>query len=376
MASSPASTKQRYQVLSRRTAILIGFLAFTALGLLNFAYRYLDDRARGLPNTFARRFFEEMNGAYCGMVLFPILLWIARRIRFRRDNWVRMLPLHVLTMLGFSVADTTLMAISRGLLAPLFGLGPYHYGIMLFRYPMELSFHIMAYCVMVGGIYVVDFYRESRNRQLATAELETQLAQAQLHNLRLQLQPHFLFNALNTISSMMHEDVERADSMLAQLSDLLRSTLRAANSHEVPLEEELQLLKSYLGIMQARFGEDLTVDFAVEPTLTDALVPQLILQPLVENSIRHGREFGSSRVDVRICARSENGRLTLEVSDNGPGIADLDKGTWRKGVGLSNTEERLEGMYGQDHQLLLENSRSGGLTVTVRLPLRMAASHS
>lgn len=376
MASSPASTKQRYQVLSRRTAILIGFLAFTALGLLNFAYRYLDDRARGLPNTFARRFFEEMNGAYCGMVLFPILLWIARRIRFRRDNWVRMLPLHILTMLGFSVADTTLMAITRGLLAPLFGLGPYHYGIMLYRYPMELSLHIVAYIVMVGGIYVVDFYRESRNRQLATAELETQLAQAQLHNLRLQLQPHFLFNALNTISSMMHEDVERADSMLAQLSDLLRSTLRAANSHEVPLEEELQLLKSYLGIMQARFGEDLTVDFAVEPTLTEALVPQLILQPLVENSIRHGREFGNSRVDVRICARSENGRLTLEVSDNGPGIADLEKGTWRKGVGLSNTEERLEGMYGQDHQLLLENSRSGGLTVTVRLPLRMAASHS
>jgi LytS/YehU family sensor histidine kinase len=310
------------------------------------------------------------------MVLFPILLWIARRIRFRRDNWLRMLPLHLVTMLGFSVADTTLMGISRSLLAPLFGLGPYHYGNMLFRYPMELSFHVIAYCVMVGGIYVVDFYRESRNRQLATAELETQLAQAQLQNLRLQLQPHFLFNALNTISSVMHEDVQRADSMLAQLSDLLRSTLRAADSHEVPLEEELQLLRSYLGIMQARFGEQLTVDFAVEPALSQALVPQLILQPLVENSIRHGREAGSSQLDVRICARRENGRLTLQVSDNGPGIAELEKGGWRKGVGLSNTEERLEGMYGQDHQLLLENSRSGGLTVTMKLPLRMAASHS
>jgi LytS/YehU family sensor histidine kinase len=287
-----------------------------------------------------------------------------------------MLPLLLVTMLGFSVADTTLMGISRSLLAPLFGLGPYHYGNMLFRYPMELSFHVIAYCVMVGGIYVVDFYRESRNRQLATAELETQLAQAQLQNLRLQLQPHFLFNALNTISSVMHEDVQRADSMLAQLSDLLRSTLRAADSHEVPLEEELQLLRSYLGIMQARFGEQLTVDFAVEPALSQALVPQLILQPLVENSIRHGREAGSSQLDVRICARRENGRLTLQVSDNGPGIAELEKGGWRKGVGLSNTEERLEGMYGQDHQLLLENSRSGGLTVTMKLPLRMAASHS
>lgn len=373
MATAQTPTNSRYAVLSRRAAFLVGFAGFTAFGLLNFAYRYLDDLARMQQHTFVRRLFEEMTGAYSGAALFPILLRIARRIRLQRGTWLRRLPLHVVTMIGFSFCDTTLMAASRALLSPVFGLGKYDYGIMRFRYPMEFALHVVAYCVLVGGIYVVDFYREARNRQVAGAELEAQLAQAQLHNLRLQLQPHFLFNALNTISAVMHEDVRRADAMLAQLSDLLRRTLRDADSHEVPLDEEMALLKSYLAIMKARFGDEINVDFAVEPAAFDALVPQLILQPLVENSIRHGREAGVSKVDVRVSARRENGRLTLQVSDNGPGIANLEAGAWRKGLGLSNTEERLNGMYGVDHQLLLENAGGGGLTVTVCLPFRTAA---
>jgi LytS/YehU family sensor histidine kinase len=172
----------------------------------------------------------------------------------------------------------------------------------------------------------------------------------------------------------MHEDVDRADAMLAQLSDLLRRTLRAANSQEVSLEEELAMLKSYLAIMEARLGDELQVEFAIDPAVSRALVPQLILQPLVENSIRHGRDAESSRVDIQVRAAQENGRLLLEVSDNGPGIPELDRAEWKKGVGISNTEERLEGLYGADHELLLENSSGRGLTVKVRLPLRLAAA--
>jgi signal transduction histidine kinase len=363
-------------VLSRRAAILIGFAAFTVLGLLSFSYRYLDDLARGLHHTLPRRLFEEMSGYYLGALLFPILLWVIRRIAIHRDNWFLTVPLHLLTMVAFSLTDTTLMALTRNLLAPLLGLGRYDYGIMLWRYPMEFAQHVVQYWSIAGGIYLFDFYRRAQNRQVRTAELETELAQAQLHNLRLQLQPHFLFNALNTISAVMHEDVQRADAMLAQLSDLLRRTLEGADSHEVPLEEELALLMNYLAIMKARFGDELMVDFAVDPALGDALVPQFILQPLVENSIRHGREAARSRVDVRVCAQREDDRLTLQVSDNGPGIAELEKGAWRKGLGLSNTQERLEGMYGQHHEFLLENSHRGGLTVTVRLPLRMTTNES
>lgn len=356
--------------MSRTTAWSLLFLAFTALGLLNFEYRYLDDRARGFTHTFSMRLFEEMDGIYCAFLLFPVVLWLVRKARMRRDNWWRTLPLNLLILAGFSVCDTTLMGVTRSLLSPVLGFGPYDYGVMLYRYPMEFANHVLAFAVMLGAVYLVDFYREARRRQIATAEIEAQLAQAQLQNLRLQLQPHFLFNALNTISSVMHEDVDRADTMLAQLSDLLRRTLHATESQEVPLAEELALLRSYLAIMEARFGEELTVDFVVDPALSQALVPQLLLQPLVENSIRHARQPQPSRLEVQVRAVREDGHLLLQVRDNGPGIPAVEGGEWPKGVGLANTEERLEGLYGTDHQLLLQNV--GGLTVTMRLPLRMA----
>lgn len=370
MNDKPQSASERYAVMSRTSAWLLIFAAFTAVGWLNFAYRYFDDLARNFHHTFAKRSFEELSGIYTAFLLFPPLLWIVRRIRIRRNNWWRTVPLNLLTMVGFSVCHTTLMHITRSVLSPLLGLGPYDYGNMLYRYPMEFAEHVLFFSIAVGAIYVVDSYRESRNRQIATAELEARLAEAQLQNLRLQLQPHFLFNALNTISSVMHEDVDRADAMLTQLSDLLRRTLRAANSQEIPLEEELALLKGYLAIMEARFGDDLQVNFAIDPDLSDVLVPQLILQPLVENSIRHARETEFSKLDINICARREQQNLLLQVSDNGPGISDLETGEWRKGVGLSNTEERLEGLYGANHEFVLKNSNGSGLTVTVRLPLR------
>lgn len=368
--SKRQSADERYAVMSRVTAWSLLFLVFTVLGLLNFEYRYLDDRARGFTHTFGMRMFEEMDGIYCGFLLFPLVLGLVRRARIRRNNWWRTIPLNLLILVGFSVCDTTLMAVTRSLLSPVLGFGTYDYGVMLYRYPMEFANHVIAFGVMLGAVYLVDFYREARRRQIATAELEAQLAQAQLQNLRLQLQPHFLFNALNTISSVMHEDVDRADTMLAHLSDLLRRTLHAGHSQEVPLEEELALLKSYLAIMEARFGEELAVDFAVDPALSRALVPQLLLQPLVENSIRHARRSPPSRLEVRVHAYRENGSLVLQVRDNGPGIEAMEEGEWRKGVGLANTEERLEGLYGDGHQLLLENA--GGLSVTVRLPLRTA----
>jgi two-component system, LytTR family, sensor kinase len=365
-----SSSHDRYAVVSRRATWLLTFLGFTALGFLNFEYRYLDDLARLRQNTFTIRLFEEMTGAYSGMLLFPFVVWLVRRARIRVNNWWRTVPLTVLVMAAFSVSDTTLMAISRGLLWPLFGLGKYDYGIMLYRYPMEFANHVLPFWATVATIYVFDSYREARNRQLATAELEARLAEAQLQNLRLQLQPHFLFNALNTISSVMREDVDRADSMLAQLGALLRRTLRTASAQEIPLDDELELLKSYVAIMEERFGDGLHVDVVFDPALSNALVPQLILQPMVENSIRHARTPQNANLDVSVRASQDRGELVLQVQDNGPGILDLQMGGWKKGIGLSNTQERLEGLYGPNHELTLENSN--GLLVTIRFPLRMA----
>jgi sensor histidine kinase YesM len=347
-------------------------LGFTAFGILNFGYRYLDDLARDRTGTFAMRLFEEMTGAYIGLALFPFFLFSVRRTRIRRDNWAGTLPLNLLLFLVLSACDTTLMGACRSMLAPLFGLGAYDYGNMTYRYPMEFAQHLLLFTVAASIVYFVDSYREARNRQLASTDLEARLAEAQLQNLRLQLQPHFLFNALNAISSVMHEDVSRADTMLAQLSDLLRQTLHLGHAQEIPLKDELALLKLYIAVMEGRFAEDLHVEFDIDPALTEVPVPQLILQPLVENAIRYGRGAHASLLRIGVTASRQQADLMLRVSDNGPGIANLEAGAWKKGIGLSNTEQRLASLYGDDRRISLENAN--GLTVTIRVPMRAAAA--
>src|SRR5947209_15653963 len=164
---------------------------------------------------------------------------------------------------------------------------------MFYRYPMELSNDLISYTVFVVVYYYFERLRIAQAQQLASAELQTKLVQAQLENLRLQLQPHFLFNTLNTISSVMYEDVRAADAMITQLSDLLRLTLRASRTHEIPLAEELEITRLYLDLMQKRFENKLRVSCAIDASLHGTLVPQLILQPLLENSLRTDRKLGN-----------------------------------------------------------------------------------
>jgi two-component system LytT family sensor kinase len=372
MPGNAQSASSRYAVVTRTQTVLLVCLGFTALGILNFGYRYLDDLARDRTGTFGIRLFEEMTGVYAGLALFPLFLSLIRWARIRRDNWWRTIPLNVLIFLVISACDTTLMGACRSLLAPLFGLGAYDYGNMTFRYPMEFAQHVLLFSVAASTIYFIDSYRDARNRQMASADLEARLAEAQLQNLRLQLQPHFLFNALNAISSVMHEDVSRADTMLAQLSDLLRQTLHLGHAQEIPLKDELALLKLYIAVMEGRFAEDLHVEFEIDPALAEVPVPQLILQPLVENAIRYGRGTHASSLRIGVTASREQSELLLRVKDNGPGIANLEAGTWKKGIGLSNTEQRLASLYGEDRRISFENAN--GLTVTIRVPMKAAAA--
>jgi two-component system, LytTR family, sensor kinase len=339
------------------------------VGVLMVTYKYLDDVTRNHPGTLPMRLLEEGTGVYTAALLFPAMVFLALRYPVRRSTWANVLPIHALAAAGLSAIHTTMMWGSRAVLAPLLGMGPYDYGNMHVRYFMEYPNFLFVYAFVLTCVYLFEAYQVAHEREVRSAELETQLAQAQLQNLRLQLQPHFLFNALNTISSVMYEDVRRADAMLAQLSELLRKTLQPAESQQISLSDELDMLKLYLGIMQERFGNDLQVAFSIAPELGDAVVPQLILQPLVENSIRHGRD-ARSQVEVEVAAARQNGHLVLTVSDHGPGIAGLGNGAWRKGIGLSNTAERLESLYGAEHRFALENAVEGGLVVTMEIPFR------
>ena len=265
------------------------------------------------------------------------------------------------------------MGVSRWLIAPLVGLGRYDYGIMRFRYPMEFSNDFLTYTVLVALYYFFERMRQSQAQQLAAAELQTKLARAQLENLRLQLQPHFLFNTLNTISSVMYEDVRAADAMLTQLSELLRLTLRTANSHEIPLAQELQITRLYLGIMQKRFEEKLRVTYSVDAELENSLVPQLVLQPLVENSLRHGLKDSAAGIDISIAARRENGNLILQVADTGAGLgSQTEDAVVKQGLGLANIRGRLEQLYGSAQEFAIANRPAGGAQVTLQFPFRLA----
>lgn len=362
--------------LSRARVWGILFLIHTALLFFLFEYKYLDDLSREHAGTFGRRLLEEGTGVYSAFLLLPIIFLLARFYLFKCTGWVRRVAWHVIGAIVFSFLHTTLMAVSRQIIAPLVGLGPYDYGIMTYRYPMEFSNDFMSYTSIVLLYYSFERFRIAQAEKLATAELQTKLAKAQLENLRLQLQPHFLFNTLNTISAVMYEDVRAADAMINQLSELLRLTLRASRSHEIPLTEELEITRLYLDLMQKRFENKLEITYTIDRALENALVPQLILQPLVENSLRHGMKAGSAAMKLGIAAHRENGRLVLQVSDNGAGLGAATSGEiFGRGVGLSNIRERLAQLYGEKQEFAIANGASGGAEVTLSVPYR-AAKHS
>jgi two-component system, LytTR family, sensor kinase len=343
------------------------FLIYTAIFITDFEYRYLDDLSRQRTGTFGIRFLEEATGVYIVFLLLPLIFLYARRYLFNRVSPIKQIAMHILGSVAFSALHTALMALSRQILSPLLGMGKYNYGIMSYRYPMEFSNDFVGYTVTVLAYYAFERYRISQAEKLAASELQTKLAQAQLENLRLQVQPHFLFNTLNTISSVMYEDIKTADAMITQLSDLLRLTLQASRSHEIPLGEELEIARLYLDLMQKRYESKLRVTYSIDPSLNGLLVPQLILQPLLENSLRHGMKSGSA-MDLSIAAHREDGSLILQVSDNGSGLGMTEPGKVL-GLGLSNIRDRLAQLYGERQQFSISNRNGGGAEVTLRVPL-------
>jgi sensor histidine kinase YesM len=228
--------------------------------------------------------------------------------------------------------------------------------------------------MIIGLSHGIDFYRRYRERELRASQLETRLAQAQLDALKMQLHPHFLFNTLNSISVLMADDVKAARRMLTRLSELLRASLENVGADEVLLKEELEFLKNYLEIEQTRFQDRLTVRMKVEPAVLDARVPNLILQPLVENAIRHGIAPRAHPGLIEIRAQRLNGMVQLQVLDNGAGLGSATPQNVLKGIGLSNIQARLKQYYGSDHRFEMREANGGGLEVTIAIPFRNGAS--
>ena len=308
---------------------------------------------------------------YAWALFTPAIIWLARRFRFERQAWHTSLPVHLVGTTAFTVAHVGVMTSVRWWL----WLGepkgafiwPQYFKMTLLQY---FDWASITYWAIVGLSLAATYYHESQDRALKASQLETRLVEAQLHTLQRQLQPHFLFNTLHAISALMHKDVDQADRMITRLGELLRLTLEKVGVAEVRVRDEIEFLEKYLQIEQTRFQDRLAVNFEVQPETLDAKVPTLLLQPLVENAIKHGisPRPGQGTIDIRV--RREGDTLRMEVRDNGGGLSFDALTALQKGVGLSNTHARLKHHYGIDYRF--EFCREpGGLTVRVVIPFRV-----
>ncbi|MBD0371021.1 MAG: histidine kinase [Pyrinomonadaceae bacterium] len=353
---------------SRRYWLLIA-AACLVPALLDAFKSYMNSRLFGREGTdWGDVIFAGSEWLFLG-ALTPITYVLARRYPLRREALVRTVAVHFAGALALCLGWASL-----GVLLSL----------LLNRYPAQgnllrgyigwiltsLPWSVFMYFTILGCIFAFTYYREARERESQQSRLAAQLAEARLSALRMQLNPHFLFNSLNSITVLVRDQKTRdAARVLELLSSVLRQVLQSEKRHEVTLEEELRFIEQYLAIEEVRFSDRLQVRWAIEPAVRDALVPEFILQPLVENAVRHGIAKRSEPGVIEITSREADSLLELSVRDNGPGYRPAS-GALQEGVGLANTRARLETLFSGAGQLQVASTEDGDTIATVRFPLR------
>jgi sensor histidine kinase YesM len=347
----------------RWSRFALGFCFWTLLGLSFASQFYISSAKAGLEVSWKQAINYALADWYVFALLSIPVIHLARRFRFEAGTWGRSLFAHAIASIFFSLAYIVMRA----------WVGQWQSQAVFNEVVKSLlvktwHYNLLIYWVIIAVSDAFDYYRKYRERELRASELEKHLAQAKLQALQMQLNPHFLFNTLHSISSLMHHDVEAADRMIARLSDLLRAALAGAGTQQVTLRQELDLLQLYLAIEQVRFGSRLTVKLNIAPDTLGAQVPNLILQPLVENAIRHGIEPRARPGCIELRAHRQDASLALVVSDDGAGFGE--NGAIKEGVGLSNTRARLRELYGAAHRFELARGQGGGVRVELSIPFR------
>lgn len=305
---------------------------------------------------------------YGWALMAPPVLWLVGRARSSEARWAYRLGMILAGMILFCVLHVALQVLSMSL--PPFA--HIHSGLsdaILYHASVSIYPNVVAYWILVGVSFALTYYQRYREREVEAVRLESELARAQLRALKMQLHPHFLFNTLHSISTLMYRDVFAADRMVGHLADLLRMTIKSEGEQEIPLRDEMAFLERYLQIERVRFEDRLTVEIDVAPGIESALVPSLVLQPLVENALKHGIGARSAAACVEVQAWREDDSLHLVVRDRGPGLTATDVGGGL-GVGLANTRARLDRLYGRRAELRLRPAMPHGLEVALSLPFR------
>jgi two-component system LytT family sensor kinase len=352
-----------------RWPIIVG--CWTAVGLLSAAHWHYFFVMRD-PYTWWELLRIKVILWYLwgGTTLF--ILWLGRRFRPEGAHWPG--QLFALAVFSFAVVAAYLMVYTLAVVVhlgqPLTAAN--WNGMLRFVIGMHSTFFYLAYWATLGIQYAVDYSRRYREQQLRAARLKAQLAEAQLASLRANVQPHFLFNALNTVASMVvNEQPHEAYDMLAELSELLRQSLRHDASQTVTLKEELDFVDRYLAILKARFADRLCIVRQIEPEALALEVPSLILQPVVENAVKHGLDETTRPIRLTIDARVEAGRLRIAIGDDGPGLPAAFRPDACDGLGLKSTSARLAAMYGRDQRFAIAPRPGGGTRVELEWPARV-----
>jgi signal transduction histidine kinase len=350
--------------------VLLAFAFWTFIGVAFAGQLYLSRAKVGDPVPWSFALGRALGDWYVFALLSIPALWLARRFSLGDAHGARNLAAHLVASALFSVAWMALRA-SVEVWLNRSAEGVQFTFVTAFNRALVTTFfyNLLIYWVIISVGYAFDYYRKFNERELRAAELEKRLTEARLQALQMQLNPHFLFNTLHAISALMHQDVEAADKMLVRLSDLLRHALESTDTQEVTLREEIDFLTRYALIEQTRFGDRLKIEMNIAPETFDALVPNLVLQPLLENAVRHGIEPHARAGRIEVKAQRDGETLRIEVRDNGGGLAN---GKIVEGVGLSNTRARLKQLYAERQSFELTNASNGGVAVHVTLPFHTA----
>jgi two-component system LytT family sensor kinase len=335
---------------------LVAVGSFTALAMLFTSQVWIDYAYARRPLSWPRAVLVALVDWELWALATPLVAWLCARFPFSRARWGVPLAIHVPAGIALGGLKLFLDAMLTSLI-----VGPGRPGPFSF---LKIHLTLLTYWGIVAAIHVMRHYRVARAQELRAAQLEIELARAQVEALKMQLHPHFLFNTLNTVAGLMRDDPDAAELMLAKLAELLRRTLETADVQELGLDEELEFIEAYLTIQRLRYGDRLRVSIAVSDAARQARVPSLILQPLVENAIRHGvaEKPGPGRVEIG--ARLDGAELVITIANDGPSLPV----TVREGYGLRNTRSRLLALYGARGSFSFGPQSGGGAVVGLRIP--------
>lgn len=356
---------QTAPTIDTRLSVRLLLLFWLGDAVLTLAQVYVFNGLHGSIPSLGQLLYWVLPGYLVWALSVPAIVALARRYRFEGGGWKRSLPVHLLVSLAIAAANMVVLT----LFARARSGGGESFGAVLLEFAeMRMNWSVFTYWFFLAFYLAVEHAQTAGARKLQASRLEAELANARLAALKLQLQPHFLFNALNSISSLVPDEPRAAQKMIGELAELLRATLAAGAEHDTPLRRELEVLDRYVAIERVRFGDRLRVEVKADPEALDAPIPTLLLQPLVENAVLHGIQPSVQGGTVHVLARREGEWLALEVSDDGVGLSPEFAERARTRVGLENTRERLRKRFGDAHRFTIGAGEPRGTRVSIRLP--------